>query len=175
MHTELAQNGGDVRLDGGLRDIELIGDLLVEQPLGQHVEHPELLGSQRGDGLGEAGLLLVGIADDIGQLRRQPHLPVENLAYRLGNQLKRGGLGNESRGAVVYGATNHMGLIAARNHRHRDIRGLATQLDKPREAVGPRHMQIEQDQIGIGVAGHHLGRCLHGIGLDDLGLGRQLP
>ncbi len=38
----------------------------------------------------------------------------------------------------------------------------------------PRHVQIQQDQVGIRVTGHHLGRGFHGIGLDDLGLGRQL-
>src|SRR6185503_16416441 len=40
--AELLQDRRDMRLDGRLRHAELIGDLLVEQTLRQHHQHPHL-------------------------------------------------------------------------------------------------------------------------------------
>ncbi len=48
-------------LDGGLGDIEFESDLLVEQAFGEHVQHPELLRRERGNGLGKARVFLVGL------------------------------------------------------------------------------------------------------------------
>src|ERR1700722_9436328 len=36
FHAELLQDRRNMRLDGRLGDAELVGDLLVEQPFGQH-------------------------------------------------------------------------------------------------------------------------------------------
>ena len=51
-----------MRLDGRLRHAELVGDLLVEQPFGEHAEHPGLLRRQRLQALDQVGNL--GIALD---------------------------------------------------------------------------------------------------------------
>ena len=49
-----------MRLDGGFRDVELIGDLLVEQALAQHHQDADLLRGERGDAAGDLLGLLVG-------------------------------------------------------------------------------------------------------------------
>src|SRR5690606_39640987 len=81
-HAELAEDGGHVGLDGGLGDVELVGDLLVQQPLADHGQYPELL---RGE-TGQAGAGLARLVGDGRRLLaeiRPPGVAVQHGAYRL--------------------------------------------------------------------------------------------
>src|SRR4051795_10791537 len=59
LDPELLQDRRDMRLDGRLRDAELVGDLLVEEPLGQHHQDPALLRRQGREPPHYLGRLLV--------------------------------------------------------------------------------------------------------------------
>jgi hypothetical protein len=48
--AELAEDGGDVKLDGVLRDVQLCGDFLVAKATGEHLENFALA---RGEWLSE--------------------------------------------------------------------------------------------------------------------------
>ena len=65
LDAELLQDGGDMRLDGRLRDAELVGDLLVEQPLRQHHQHPDLLGREAAEALDTRSLVSRSIGADM--------------------------------------------------------------------------------------------------------------
>ena len=74
-------------LHGGLGDVELVGDLFVEQPFGQHGQHADLLrreGAEAAHEVGEPDLILLDLSmpgvrgfSGLMYLRAQhPHLPV---------------------------------------------------------------------------------------------------
>src|SRR5690554_6658060 len=68
VHTKLAQNRRDMRLDGRLTDTELISYLLIEQPFSEHIEHSELLWRQRSNRLSKACFLLARLSQRLGKL-----------------------------------------------------------------------------------------------------------
>ncbi len=59
-----------MRLDGRLGHAELVGDLLVQEPFGQHAEHARLLRRQRLqplDQVGDFGIALDAEVDAVGR------------------------------------------------------------------------------------------------------------
>jgi len=49
LHAQLAEDAGQVRLDGGLGDAQVEGDLLVQPPDLQPLQNPQLRRRQAGD------------------------------------------------------------------------------------------------------------------------------
>ena len=70
VDVELLQDRRDVRLDGRLRDRELVGDLLVHQAVAQHHQHPHLLRGQRAEPAQQRRLLVAGGQVDSPRGRR---------------------------------------------------------------------------------------------------------
>src|SRR5690606_39452757 len=100
-HAPFAEDGGYVGLDGGLGDIQLVGDLLVEQTVTDHAQYPELLGRQAGQ-LGADGLLLgAERGHRLIYLGGPADIAVEYILYRLLDSLEARGFGNEAAGAEV--------------------------------------------------------------------------
>ena len=73
-HVELAEDRRDVGLHRRLGNVQVVGDLLVQQPFADHGEYPELLRGEAGEpGAGGLGLLAeVGL--DQGKLVLRGHL-----------------------------------------------------------------------------------------------------
>src|SRR5262249_20758004 len=121
--AELLEDGGYVRLDGRLRYVELVGDLLVEQPFRQHHEHTHLLGRQRSEARQHRGTMIVGFYGEV-EIGRRPDAAVEHLLDRLPDHLDAEGLGNEARRAEIHAAADHGGIVITRYDHHGDARVL---------------------------------------------------
>src|SRR5581483_3254275 len=172
VDAELLQDGGDVRLDGGLRHAELEGDLLVEQPLAQHHEHAHLLRRQRGETRHQLGALARRLAGKV-DVGRQPHLAADDAADRLADALHRLRLRDEPRGPAIEALADGAGVVARRDDHHRHLRVLGAQVDEPRHAVHPRHAEIKQDEVDLAGGAQLLGQLVEGAGLQNLGIGER--
>ena len=86
LDPELLQDRRDVRLHRRLRDAELVGDLLVEQALRQHHQHPHLLRRQRRQPRHQVGGLGIGAGAEI-DVRRRPTPPSNTRGDRVAHGL----------------------------------------------------------------------------------------
>ena len=167
VDAELLQDRRDMRLDRRLRDVELIGDLLVEQALGEHAEHPRLLrrqAEQLADQVGhfrialDAELDIAGRGDAAGQHRL--HGAADLLDARR--------FGDEAGGAEFERAPDRDRIVMRRNDDHRHGRMDAAQRDQPGQPAGAGHRQVEQDEVEVVIAGDHRLGVVEIAGLENL-------
>ncbi len=149
---EFTEDGRGMGLDRGFGDIQLEGDLLVEQAFAEHGEHPELLRRETGKpGAGRLGLLAQGRGTF--HLRWPPGVAVQHLTDGLLQGTQIAGLGDEAAGTELPGALHHGRFFLGRDHHHGHLGILAAQEDQTGKAVGAGHVEIEQDQIPVGALG----------------------
>ena len=161
-----------MRLDGRFRDAELIGDLLVEQAFRQHHQHPHLLRGQRHQPVAQARHVRIGGGCEIG-VRRHPDVAIHHLHDRVAQRLDPEPLGNEPGGAEIQRPADGAAIVAGGHDHHRDRRILRAQVNQAGEAGDPRHRQIEQDQIDIGILLQQRGQFLERSGFVDLRRGHD--
>ena len=99
-----------MRLDRRLRDAELIGDLLVQQPLGDHGEHARLLRGQRLQAFDQFGNLLVALHAEFEFVRR-PDAAVEHDADGVAQLLEIRRFGDEAGGAEAQGPSHRLAVV----------------------------------------------------------------
>ncbi|KAG1195041.1 hypothetical protein G6F35_013292 [Rhizopus arrhizus] len=95
-----------------------VGDLLVEQAIGQAQQHAELLRGQLGQA---AGQQRVGLGA-LGGHRREPQAAVEHGLHRLADGLGRGRLRDETGRAELLRAADHPRMVIGREDHHRNVR-----------------------------------------------------
>jgi hypothetical protein len=141
-----------VRLDRCLGDAELVGDLLVQQARRQHRQHPELLGRQAREPRCDIGL---------GALERRrfrvhrsgyPDVTVQYGLQGLDHLLDGGGFRHEAGGAVRDRTADHGGIFVGRDDHDRQRGMMGAHLHQRTEAIRARHVQVEQQQVGLRVA-----------------------
>ena len=146
-----------MRLDRGFRNIEIVGDLLVELAVGQHQQHTELLRRQRRQTLRQ---FCAGVIVGLVQARWKPFVAGVDRRDRLGDGLHRRGLGNESSRAEIARAPHGVGVFTGRYHDHRDRRILRAHEYQRGEAASAGHVEVEQCKLGVRV---FRGRDVQGV------------
>jgi hypothetical protein len=69
---------------------------------------------------------------------------------------------------LVISGSDGADIVAGGHHHDRDRRVLRAQIDQAGEARYPRHRQIEQDQIDVGILLQQLSQFVERSGLVDL-------
>ncbi|MNI44611.1 hypothetical protein D3C73_989920 [compost metagenome] len=144
----------------------LIGNLLVEQAVGQAQQHPELL---RRELRQTAGQQRVGLGT-LGGHRREPQATIEHRCHRFTDGFGRRGLGNETGRAELLRATNHPRVVVGGQDHHRNVRVRTAHVQQRGEPMRARHGQVQQHQIHIGLRIQRRGKC---FGAGDLAHLRQ--
>ena len=155
-------------LDGGLGDVELPGDLLVEAAVPQHDQYLVLLGGEAGQLAGKVGAIL-GLGVE-GDPFRHPVIPPDHRIEGADQLLHGNRFGNEAQGPEAQHLLDDGGIFRGRDHDDGQVRVLAAQIGQPLEAIGPRHLEIEQQQIDFGVLREQVGQAVDGVGLQQPGL-----
>lgn len=147
--AQFLQDGRDVRLDGGFRHAEFIGDLLVEETLREHHQHPDLLRRQRDEPVAQLGHVGIdpGGKIDIG---RGPDVAVHHLADRLAQGLDPVALRDKAGRAEFHRPADRVAIVARGHHHHRNRGILRPQIDQAGKAADARHRKIEQHEIDVG-------------------------
>ncbi len=143
-----------------------VGDLLVEQAIGQAQQYPELLRGQLGQA---AGQQCVGLGA-FGGHRREPQATIEHRLHRLADGLGRSRLWNETSRAELLGTTDHPRMVVGREDHHRNVRMRAAHVQQRGETVRAGHGQVQQHQVHIRVGIQRFGQ---GIGTGHLAHLRQ--
>ena len=158
-----------MRLDGRFRHAELIGDLLVEQPLRQHHQHPYLLRGQRHQAVAKLGHFRIGRRRHI-DIRRNPDIALHHLEDGVAQRIDAEPLRNEAGSAEIQRLPDGADIVAGRHDHHGGGRILRPQIDQPREPGNAGHRQVEQDQIDLRILFQQLGQILERTGFVDPGL-----
>ena len=130
-----------MRLHRRLADAELVGDLLVLVAVHHERQHAPLLRREQGGALGE------GIAG--GHFRRNQDLAVEYRADDGLDLLQRGRLVDIGRGTEVVGAAGDGRVARRRDDDDRHGRPVGAQQGKAGEPVHARHVEVEQQRVGL--------------------------
>jgi hypothetical protein len=109
-----------VRLDRGFRHIELISDLLVQKPLGQHAENPRLLRRQRLQPVDEIVHLRIALDTQLYALRHHD-VARKNAVHRCSNGIDAGRFGDEARRAKLHRAADGHRIVMGRNDDDRHV------------------------------------------------------
>jgi hypothetical protein len=161
-----------VRLHGRFRDGQVIGDLLVEQPLRQHHQHAHLLRRQRREPPHQIGGLGIGAGLQI-DIRRRPHPAFQHACDRGAHLLDAEGFWDEPGGTEFHAAPDHRRIVVCRDHDHRHARILRAQIHQAGETAHARHGQVEQHQIDIAATIEQRDRFVERAGLRDTGIAEQ--
>ena len=155
-------------LDGRLGNVELPGDLFVEAAIPQHDEHLVLLGGEAGQLGGEigpfAGLGMEG--DPLGH----PVVPPDHRIEGADQLFHGDGLGNEAERAQAQHLLDDGGILGGRDHDDGEIRVMSAQIGQPLEAVGPRHLEIQQQQVDVGMFIEQVAQAVDGVSLQQSGV-----
>ena len=154
-------------LDGRLGHRKLIGDLLVEQTLGQHRQHARLLRGERGESPHALGGLAINGSVEI-DIRRRPDLAGQHRADRGLHRLHVGALGDEARGAEFEAQANDVALLARGHDHYRRAGILGAQHDQAGIAARAGHREIEQDEIDVRIGVERLRRLVEAAAFDDI-------
>jgi hypothetical protein len=168
LDPEFAENRGDMGLDGRLGDVELPGDLLVEAAIPQHDEYLVLLGSEAGQLGGEirpfAGLGMEEMPS--GTQLSPPDHRIEGA-----DQLFHGnGFGNEAERAQAQHLLDDGGILEAETTTMGRSGVMSAQIGQPLEAVGPRHLEIQQQQVDVGMFIEQVAQAVDGVSLQQSGV-----
>ena len=166
VDAELVQHRRDMRLDGGFGHAEFIGDLLVEQPLGQHAEHPRLLRRQRLQALDEVRDFRVALDAEVDAGRRGDAAGKHSFD-RAADFFHARRFRDEARRAEFQRAANGFRIVMGRHDDHGHGRVDAAQRDQAGQAGCSRHRQVEEHEIDVVVLGHQRLGALEIAGLQD--------
>ena len=151
-----------MRLDRRLGDIEVVGDLLVEAAGAEHLQHAELLRGQLAQALADLALFAAG-RWHVVCLRRGPGFAIEDGAQRMADRVRIGGFGDEAERTVVERAAHHGRFLTRGDHHHRQLRVQGTHVDQRIEALRTGHVEVHQDQVGVGVLVGQLVQRFHAV------------
>ncbi len=155
-------------LDGGLGDVELPGDLLVEAAVAQHHQHLVLLGGEAGQLAGKIGALTgFGVERDAG---RHPVVTPDHRIEGVDQLLHRRRFWDEAERAQAQHLLDDGGLFRSGYHHDGQVGILAAQVGEAGEAVGPRHLEIEQQQVDFRVLTQQVGQAVDGVRFQQLGI-----
>ena len=151
VHAQLSQDLRHVLLDGGGTHVQLVRDLLVEQPLAQHEQHAQLLRGQAEHALDQrVGLALVR---GIGRLPGfgHVHVPRQDGLQRGGQHLAAERLGQEPGRAVVQGLVDDLAGLHAGDDQHRQPGVQGAQPQQPIEPGDTRDVQVQQRDVVVAI------------------------
>ena len=177
VNVQLAQDFGDMRLDGRLGHAEFVGDLLVLQTRADHVEHAQLLrrqvlqAAQHVAALDFGGLRLVDVAETLRQIDRA----VEHFLDRLGEFVLRGRLGDEAGDANGQQVAYDARVLVARHHHDREVRMGRTHAHEAGQAGGAGQEEVEQAKVDIALAAKHAQGFVDRGGFEDFAFRTLLP
>ena len=129
-----------------------------------------MLRAQRSQALGQFAILGGFAAVAIMQRRLGRILAGNHGAQHALDFTDAAALGDEACSAIGQRTAHDQRIIIGRNHDHGDCRKFAAQTDQAHQAMTAGHVQVEQDQIDIGVPAQYLARRIKTIGLDDFDL-----
>ena len=159
-------------LHGGLGDPEFVGDLLVEQALGQHGQHAHLLRRQGAEAADEVGGLRVLGGREI-HVRRGPGVAGKHRLDGAADAVDVDGFRNEPGGAEIHGPADHGGLLRGRHDHHRKLGILRPERHEAGKALDARHGQVEQDQVDVAFLGEGGVQVIHPTRFHHPGLGHD--
>ena len=152
----------------GLGDAELVGDDLVRLAGRHQAQDVALLGCQRGDTLGHRGALGNRVAAlDLGL----PGLACQHVPQRVGDAGAVEGLRDVGHGPGGDRLADHARVLGGRDDHDRQGRKPAPEIQQPAQALSPRHLEIEQEEVEIGDRCRKSAGLLERAGLQDLGIG----
>jgi hypothetical protein len=93
--AKLAQDGSHVRLNGGLGNLQLIGDVFVEPSQAQHSEYPKLLRGKLRQALGKIERCDIGVRFDVRPEADGRYILAAQ--HRLNVAADRAGIGGSAR------------------------------------------------------------------------------
>src|SRR5262245_463891 len=149
QYVELAQDVGDVNLDRGFADVELIGDLLVLQAAAEHVENAQLLRRQIVKPLQELPVLALElrVAGRIAIGAREAHRAAQDVHDGAGDLAFRGGFRDIAGDPEGQDAGDDLRLLVDRNHDDGVFGESLADSDQAQGARRARHRQVEQDEV----------------------------
>ncbi|MNV83412.1 hypothetical protein D3C71_1772160 [compost metagenome] len=103
-----------MRLDGGFRNIQRIGDLLVQQAFRQHAQNPALLRRQRSEPADEISHVRIMLLFALTACR-YPHIAFKNRANAIPDIVDARGFGNKTGSAEFDGPANSGRVVRCRN------------------------------------------------------------
>ncbi len=155
-------------LDGGLGDVELPGNLLVEAAVTQHDQYLVLLGCEAGQLAGKIGAIF-----RFGMERDPLRHPVIAPDHRIegGDQLlHRCRFGDEAERAKAQHLLDNGRVFRGGYHHDRQVGILAAQVSQPFKAVGARHLEIEQQQVDLRMLAEEVGKAVDGVRFQQMGI-----
>ena len=154
-------------LDGGFGHAQVVGDLLVEAAGAQHLQHLELLRGEIAQAL--RGFLFVAAGGRrIVRFIGHPTFAIKHGADGLADGVRICRLGNEAQRTVVQRATHHRRFLARRHDDHRQLRMQRAQVHQRVEAVRTGHVEVHQQQVGVGMGIDQGIQRIHAVGLMQL-------
>src|SRR5699024_8754342 len=141
---------GHVCLYGCFRDIELVGNLLVELARPQHLHDAKLLGRELTDLVGNAQLFVVGTGTAAaGNAFGYPGVAIQHLPDGFAKHGGAGGFRNEPRSAVINRASHRNRIFMGRYNYNWYLRMRGPQVDECAETMSTRDIEIKQKQVGF--------------------------
>ena len=140
-----------MRLHRPQLDAEPVGDLLVEQALGDQAEHLVLVRRQATHALGQQRIARRGLRarHHVAQRRWQPRLAVQHLPQRIAQVGHARALGQVAGGTEVERAADHRGLVVGGDDDDGQPGPQCADRRKTGQAVVTGHVQIEQQQVDV--------------------------
>ena len=150
-HVELAQDVGDVDLHRGLRDLQLVGDLLVLQAALEHFEHAQLLRRQLVQALDQIlrGAERALLADRRAVGGGHADRTAEHLADRLRESLLGRRFEDVAGHTKRQGAGDDVRILMPGHDDDRNSGKRLADADDARKTGRAGHRQVEQDEIEL--------------------------
>ena len=168
--AQLAQDCGHVCLYGRLRHVEVVGDLLVQLSRAERAEHAKLLRSEVGDATRDQQVLVARRRAARWMVPgRRIDLSGEHGLDRPADLGRLGRLRNEALRAVAQRRRNGLRIIVRRDDRDRKPWAASAHMGQRVEALCARHVQVEEQQVGVGLRLDGRKQRRDGIRLDEPG------
>ncbi len=81
----------------------------------------------------------------------------------MADSVRIGGFGDEAERTMVERAAHHGRLLARGHHHHRQLRVQGAHMDQRVEALRTGHVEVHQDQVGVGVLVGQLVQRFHAV------------
>src|SRR4051794_13820708 len=166
--ARLVPDAGEVVLDRARGDVDLLGDLAVRVAHGDEAQHFELA---RAELVVEvlrlaARRLLVLTQEVAGEVGCDDRAAAVHGDDGVAQLLAAGALGDVAGGAAGDRGEQRLRLLARRHDQHACVRHLLVEALEGHHAAHLRHVQVEQDHVGLELA-RHLEALLAVLGLAD--------
>ncbi len=161
-----------MRFDCGLRDLQLVGNLFVEQSFRQHHQHAHLLRRQGRQPRHQGSRLGIGARPQV-HVRRGPDATLEYAGNSLAHSIDAERLRDESRSPEVHAAADDRRIVMSGDDDDWHTRILRAQVHEAGKAPHARHRQVEQDEVDLATALEQFRQVVEGSGLGNIDILEQ--